>query len=239
MISSISSKLYSGSSLGVARYHFLTAGNKLLSYLGVESGNCSRGIEYSWVLKNLEPGRGRVLDIGCSRSFFSHILVSRGYDTYGIDTSPYYGKHPKMEFNQGDVTNTPFADEFFDAIVAVSTVEHIGVGYYGDPRYEDGDFAAIREMARILKKNGRILVTSPYCRDYLLTESERIYDEIRLDKIAHLVDRLSLEKEEYYTYSGRGRWIKSSKEEARDAPSSSPQAQTRTTVCLALVKKRS
>jgi len=59
----------------------------------------------------------------------------------------------------------PFDDEFFDVITAVSTVEHIGLGRYGDPVAPDGDREAMEEMRRVLKAGGRLLMTVPCGRE--------------------------------------------------------------------------
>jgi len=230
----VSSKIYSNPSFGVIKYHSLMIGNRALSYLRLEGGNCSRSIEYPWVLDNLKLSKGkRVLDVGCCRSFFSHVLIARGYDVYGLDVNPYPGKHPNLKFYQCDVRNTPFDDEYFHTIIAISTIEHIGIGYYGDPKYKDGDILTMKELKRILKKDGQILITLPYCKQYMQTGAERIYDEKR---IKSLIEGLLLDKKDYYVYHGLGRWSKVSYEEAVKSRSSLPCSKIRTTVCLALRK---
>jgi 2-polyprenyl-3-methyl-5-hydroxy-6-metoxy-1,4-benzoquinol methylase len=96
---------------------------QLLGIYGTE-----RVVEYPWVLQNLGIKNGRILDVGCCQSFFSHELIRRGYEVYGVDVGPYPEKHPKMCFFQADAINIPVIDNFFDRIVAVSTIEHIGLG---------------------------------------------------------------------------------------------------------------
>ena len=41
------------------------------------------------------------------------------------------------------------------------TVEHIGLGRYGDPLDYNGDIKAIKELSRVLKKNGDLLFVTP------------------------------------------------------------------------------
>lgn len=236
IVNCISSKIYSSASLGVVKYYFLILGNILLSYMGFESGNCSRFIEYSFVLKNLKPQTKRILDVGCCRSFFSHILISYGYDTYGLDTSPYPCKHPKLKFYQCDARKTPFPEEFFDAIVAISTIEHVGIGYYGDPVYPEGDFIVMRELKRILKKGGQLLMTLPYCRKIVQTNIERIYDEERIHK---LIEGFHIRKKQYYVYLKPGRWLEVPYERAIKERSSSPSSKIKTIICLDLIKSES
>jgi len=45
-----------------------------------------------------------------------------------------------------------FEDEIFDVIVAVSSIEHAGLGAYGESKFEKGDYKIISEFYRILKK---------------------------------------------------------------------------------------
>ncbi|MFH1182150.1 MAG: class I SAM-dependent methyltransferase [Candidatus Woesearchaeota archaeon] len=54
---------------------------------------------------------------------------------------------------QQDATRMSFASAQFDRISCISVVEHI-VG--------DGDIKAVKEMARVLKKGGRLVITVPY-----------------------------------------------------------------------------
>lgn len=81
----------------------------------------------------------------------------------------------------------PFPDENFDAVIAVSTIEHIGLGAYGDPVQEGADSKAIKEIHRVLKPGGRLILTTPYCAEYRLAPwrggQERYYDETTLQRL--------------------------------------------------------
>lgn len=44
-----------------------------------------RYMEVPFAIKNLPKPPARVLDVGCSGSFFALLLAGFGYDTYGID----------------------------------------------------------------------------------------------------------------------------------------------------------
>lgn len=49
--------------------------------------------------------------------------------------------------------NIGFPNNFFDAVIAVSTIKHVGIF--------DGDKKAVAEIKRILKPNGIFVVTLP------------------------------------------------------------------------------
>ena len=183
----------------------------------------SRIVEYNWVLTHLGNVR-KILDVGSTTSLFPIQLASIGYDVYSIDPRNYvewHGlTHPKMKFVQGDITQTPFTSEFFDAVIAISTIEHIGTeDFYRNPLIgETKDLKAIREIARILKENGKFVFTLPYRRKQ--PQLERKVPFIRLYNEKTVRNRLlkglfNVEKEEYFCRQN-GFWHHSSIEEMKN-----------------------
>jgi SAM-dependent methyltransferase len=150
------------------------------------SGNkCSvneRIVEDAFVLHNVPRWAKRVLDIGCAESYLSIHLASLGFSVYGIDTRDYNLSHQNFHFIRDDIACTPFPDKFFDAVVAVSTLEHVGLGHYRDPKYPEGDSKAIREIHRVLKKKGRLIMSVPFAGK-ATTTWQRIYDAESLSRL--------------------------------------------------------
>ncbi|MCF6150271.1 MAG: class I SAM-dependent methyltransferase [Candidatus Kuenenia sp.] len=66
-----------------------------------------------------------------------------------------------MKFYQSDIFQAEFPAESFDIITMISVLQHIGVGDYGERYTEGGDVKVIKEIARILKKYGLLLLTTP------------------------------------------------------------------------------
>lgn len=223
----VSEKIGQHIRLGVLGYHLKLLEEKLRLALGLWVSE--RVIEYPWVLRNLQINGGRILDVGCVGSYLSHELIRRGYDVWGVDVKPYPDKHPKMKFCQVDVKKTPFPSGFFDAVVAVSTIEHIGMGFEGEPSYPNGDFACMTELNRILKKSGEILVTLPYCRSFITNESTRFYDEDRLEKLSN---GFIIRRKEYFAYKYNKKWMKTTRKTAQDLATVKSHA----IVCLVLRK---
>jgi len=66
-----------------------------------------RYIEYPFIIRNLPKPPAKVLDVGCSGSFFPLLLASFGYDTYGIDIRNYpilnKLKFKNFTFVKGDI----------------------------------------------------------------------------------------------------------------------------------------
>ena len=206
---------------------------------GIIFGPSERVIEYSFVLRNLSQNRSyRILEVGASCSPLSYKLAQSGYNVYAVDVRPYPFVHDKLRAFQGDIIKMSLPKGFFDYAIMVSTIEHIGMGAYGDPIYPNGDFLVINKLIDAIKDTGRILVTTHFVPHYHEKHSVRYYDDVRLNKLAG--DMLSIEKEEYYIATKKWwryslNWIRTTKEIAmiEDYPSTCPHA----LVCLVLRKK--
>ena len=121
-----------------------------------------RGEEWNFVLRNLSRPPAKILDVGSATSLLLYEFDKRGYDTHGIDCNSHAECFPeRIKFSQGDITRTFFSDNFFDIVVAVSVIEHVGIGEYNDPIYNDGDLLAVKEIYRILQPKGILLLTVP------------------------------------------------------------------------------
>ena len=147
-----------------------------------------RVADYPFVHQNLGlDGKGRILDVGCHGTKLVIELASLGYEVYGIDGIEYPLQHPNFTFVLGDICKTPFPDDFFDAVTAVSTIEHIGLGRYGDQLHSDGDKIAMKEIKRILKPGGKAIITVPFGKKTVVYRGEiqlhRVYDSQALNEL--------------------------------------------------------
>jgi len=145
----------------------------------LRGGWSQRVVEYPWVLRQLRvfvPRGARVLDVGCSESVHSHVLPYMGYGVWGLDINDYPYKPRQMVFVKCDVHDTGLPSNFFDAIVVVSTIEHIGLPVYGQVGFDiDGDVKAIEELRRILKPGGYLIITTPFAgREFRIVPGERL-----------------------------------------------------------------
>ncbi len=123
-----------------------------------------RVIEIPWVLARLRSGR--VLEVGYAHAEPAYIaaLVAASVDELvGVDLAET--EVPGMETVVGDARELPFPDASFDQVLLVSTLEHIGAdnAVYGvaDAIDETGRGRALRELRRILRPGGSMLVTVP------------------------------------------------------------------------------
>jgi len=174
-----------------------------------------RVIEYSFIIGKLASlEKGKVLDVGCAArlNYLPAALASIGWEVYGVDMRQFKFRFPNFHFVLGDVTRTDFPDCFFDAVCAVSVLEHIGLsGRYGistqDP---EGDVKALMEMKRILHGGGRLLVTLPYGKEKRQTTLNRVYNR---DSLEELFSGWEIKDKVFYAQDNEGFWIPVAEEE--------------------------
>lgn len=140
-------------------------------------------LEYKWVWENLIDN-GSILVVGCSDNNLANVLVKLGYDVYGVD----YRKtdNPKYNYYKCDIRETPFESEFFDQIISLHYIEHVGMNAFGNTwiDYAYGDRMAILEIYRILKKGGMVLASFS-CANALKTLHRRYYNKYMLEYLFH------------------------------------------------------
>lgn len=176
------------------------------------SSSSERSVEYDWVLDNLPSTKGKILDIGSGASYFPSKLLNEGFEVYSLEFQSPELRKSKIIFKQSDTRATGFDKELFDVITLVSTIEHVGLGFYNDPVYPDGDSKAIKEIVRILKRGGILILTTPFSDRYR-GGWQRIYDHESLEK---LTEGLKLVKETFFAKKGR-RWTLADRKEAEKA----------------------
>jgi|SRR5581483_11451500 len=106
-------------------------------------------------LRSLPP-KAAVLDAGCGTGNNSRYLqtIRKDLRLTGVDIDPACKKQVPsgVAFFQGDVNQLKrFKDNSFDAVVCFHLLEHLT-----DPRQ------AIKELRRVLKKNGLMFVEAPH-----------------------------------------------------------------------------
>lgn len=71
----------------------------------------------------------------------------------------------------------------FDAVISISSIEHDGLGRYGDPLNADGDLQAMDQFRRLLKPGGRLFLAVPVGPDTVVWNAHRIYGPRRLPRL--------------------------------------------------------
>ncbi|MBI4945021.1 MAG: DUF268 domain-containing protein [Bacteroidetes bacterium] len=74
-----------------------------------------------------------------------------------------------------DLIKLPFESNSIQSLSCMHTVEHIGLGRYGDNLDPDGDLKAINELRRVLAPNGNLLFVVPIGKPKIIFNAHRIY----------------------------------------------------------------
>ena len=124
-----------------------------------------RALEIPWCLARYD-GERRVLDVGyafAEAAYVAGLLALGAEELLGVDLAE--AEVPGLRSVVADVRKLPFGNGSFEFALCISTLEHVGrdneVYDVDAPREDDGDEAALRELRRVLDRNGRLLVSVP------------------------------------------------------------------------------
>lgn len=137
----------------------------LRPWLGREGavGCRNEAVREAWIERNLLaiPAGARILDAGAGelqyRRFCAHLrYVSQDfaqYDGKGNGVGAQRGSWDQSRIDiVSDIASIPEPDASFDAVMCIEVLEHV-------PHPVD----ALRELARLLRPGGTLLLTAPFC----------------------------------------------------------------------------
>lgn len=140
-------------------------------------------VENAMVLTNIPSGTRTVLDFGGVESLLPLTFAGLGYHVTVWDQRPYPFAHSLLTTVRGDILHPDKARLGpFDLIVSVSTIEHLGLGSYGDMPMEDADERAVATLWSMVKPGGRLIATVPVGRA-TVHPGFRVYDRHRLRRV--------------------------------------------------------
>jgi len=126
---------------------------------------------YDWAIRQLpQRDKLKILDVGSWTGMFTYLMDTAGHDVTAFDKNQKYlemvkANVPNAEIVKGELPELPFEDKSFDVVVALQVIEHI-----------EDDIKAVKEMYRVLKKGGRIIVTIPIERNLIANEHKHFYN---------------------------------------------------------------
>lgn len=97
---------------------------------------------------------GNILDVPCGEGAFALELIKLGAKKIfclDINADAFKLDDPRVSFIQHDIINPlPFPDEYFNLVFSIEGIEHF-----------DNPFVFIKDLCRVLKKGGRLILTTP------------------------------------------------------------------------------
>ncbi|MBP9819213.1 DUF268 domain-containing protein [Candidatus Woesebacteria bacterium] len=102
-------------------------------------------------------------------------LVSAFVPVAFYDYRPANIRLPGLTSEKADLTALPFADNSIESLSCMHTVEHIGLGRYGDPLDPNADRKAMSELSRIVAHGGSFLFVTPVGKPTIHYNAHRIY----------------------------------------------------------------
>jgi SAM-dependent methyltransferase len=114
----------------------------------------TRRIFFELIDRVRPAGAPRTLDVGCGTGVMLANLRDGGIDAAGCDYSAqalsFCRRRGLERLVRADATRLPLAADSFDLVLALDVVEHL-----------DDDVACVREMARVCRPGGHVLVHVP------------------------------------------------------------------------------
>jgi SAM-dependent methyltransferase len=105
------------------------------------------------ICRQLKLERPQILDVGCGTGANLEVLAEFG-DAAGVDVSPQAIEFCHMrgleQVHLGEAEHLPQSDRSVDLLTALDVVEHL-----------DDDVAGLKEMRRVLRPDGRLLLFVP------------------------------------------------------------------------------
>lgn len=134
--------------------------------------------------------KAKILDLGCGTGNKTNFIHKKGFNIIGIDSSERaisYAKnnYKNMQFYKGNILNTKFADNSFDAIISTAVMHCL---------IKSQRLKYIKEIKRLLKKNGILFQLVLSSEDQTKIQQKQIETNTFIDKYG-LVFHLFTEKE--------------------------------------------
>jgi SAM-dependent methyltransferase len=143
-----------------------------------------------------------LLDVGSYRHFLIGLMANRDVTT--LDVRPRAALLPNEKVVTADAKNANLPPNSFDLVLCLSTLEHFGLGRYGDEVDFDADRAAFSGLTVLVKPGGHFVYSTSITRfePSIVFNAHRIYTREVLRRYAA---GLRLIEERYYSKRLR-RW---------------------------------
>jgi len=123
------------------------------------------------IVKHINPKKH--IDISSTLTFCSILSAFVPVDFY--DYRPAHLHLSNLHSKKGDLLHLPFPSQSVESLSCMHTIEHIGLGRYGDPLDAQGDLKGIAELKRVVKLGGSLIFVVPIGKPRIRFNAHRIY----------------------------------------------------------------
>lgn len=113
--------------------------------------------------------------VDISSSLYFSSIVSAFKPVHFYDFRPAKLNLSGLTSEAANLTHLSFPDNAFSSLSCMHTVEHVGLGRYGDTIDPEGDTKAAQELTRVTSKGGSLLFVVPVGRPRIQFNAHRIY----------------------------------------------------------------
>lgn len=118
------------------------------------------------------------VDISSSLHFCT--IISAFIPVQFYDYRPAELNLDNLTLGNADLLSLPFADDSINSISCMHTVEHVGLGRYGDPVDSIADLKSMKELKRVVKKGGNLLFVVPVGKPKMMFNAMRVYSAAQI-----------------------------------------------------------
>lgn len=123
------------------------------------------------ILANINPKS----HIDISSVLYFSTIISAFIPTEFYDYRNVNVRLSNFRSKRGDLLSLPFKSNSVRSLSCMHTLEHIGLGRYGDNLDPDGDLKSASELSRVLSKDGNLLIVVPVGKPRILFNAHRVY----------------------------------------------------------------
>ncbi len=117
----------------------------------------------------------RDVHVDISSSLYFSSIVSAFKPVHFYDFRPAKLNLSDLSSKAGNLLHLPFENNSVGSLSCMHTVEHVGLGRYGDTIDPEGDMKASQELMRVTSRGGSLLFVVPVGKPRIQFNAHRIY----------------------------------------------------------------